>query len=301
MLAQLVPAPLVRLFAGPYVAGDSAELALETAARLRADGVYSTLDLLGEDVTSDEQVERNVEAYTGLIAALARDPRLSEGPGRPSVSLKPSAFTPGERALAFRRIQPIAEAARAAALPLTIDMEDHRWTDDTLEAAIDLFRAGFDVGTVLQSRLHRTEADLSRVPSGMRIRLVIGIYPEPESIATTDKREMKERLLRMARTLLERGVYVEFASHDELYVERFAREVAPIAPERCEVQLLLGVPRANLCRQLQGGALGPKLPVRLYVPFALGWDDATAYLRRRMAESPSMVWLVLRNLLSAGR
>jgi hypothetical protein len=34
------------------------------------------------------------------------------------------------------------------------------------------------------------------------------------------------------------------------------------------------------------------------VPFANGWDDATAYLRRRLAESPSVAWLALRNLLA---
>ena len=77
----------------------------------------------------------------------------------------------------------------------------------------------------------------------------------------------------------------------------FARDVAPLAPERCEVQMLLGVPRAAIQRRLRAGELGPPLPVRLYVPFALSWSDATAYLRRRMAESPSVAWLALRNLL----
>lgn len=300
MLAQLVPAPILRLFAGPYVAGDSMARALDVAARLGAQGAWSTLDLLGEDVTEASQVERNVDAYLALIAALAEDERFPRGPGRPSISLKPSAFTTGDRGAAFVHIRRIAEAARRAELPLTIDMEDHRWTDATLDAAVALYQEGFDVGTVLQSRLNRTEADLARIPAGMRVRLVIGIYPEPESIATTDKREMKERLLGLAETLLARGVYVEFASHDEAYVERFARDVAARAPERAEVQLLLGVPRARLRRRLLGGEFGPKLPVRLYVPFAIGWDDATAYLRRRMAESPSMVWLVLRNLFSPG-
>jgi hypothetical protein len=39
--------------------------------------------------------------------------------------------------------------------------------------------------------------------------------------------------------------------------------------------------------------------VRRYVPFAIGWDNAMAYLRRRMDEVPSMSWLVLRNLLAS--
>jgi len=30
----------------------------------------------------------------------------------------------------------------------------------------------------------------------------------------------------------------------------------------------------------------------------VSWTDATAYLRRRMKESPSVMWLVLRNFFS---
>lgn len=301
MLAQLVPAPLVRLFAGPYVAGDSMALALETAAQLASEGTWSTLDLLGEDVTTLAQVQRNVDAYLELIAALAADPRFAQPAGRPSISLKPSAFTPGDPPEAFVRIREIAAAAHAAKLALTIDMEDHRWTEATLQAATALYAEGLDVGTVLQTRLHRTERDLEKIPAGMRVRLVIGIYPEPPTIATTDKEEMKARLLTQAKRLLERGCYVELATHDERYAERFVREVAPSAPGRSEVQLLLGVPRGGLKKRLLEGEYGLSVPVRLYVPFAMGWDDATAYLRRRMAESPSMVWLVLRNLISRTR
>ena len=50
-----------------------------------------------------------------------------------------------------------------------------------------------------------------------------------------------------------------------------------------------------------GGEYGLVVPFRLYIPFALTWEDATAYLRRRMVESPGMHWLVLRNLLTAQR
>jgi hypothetical protein len=34
------------------------------------------------------------------------------------------------------------------------------------------------------------------------------------------------------------------------------------------------------------------------VPFALGWDMAIQYLRRRLDEYPAMVWLVTKNLFS---
>jgi proline dehydrogenase len=298
MLAHLVPAPLVRVFAGRYLAGDNMTAALDTAETLRNREIRTTLDLLGEDVRHDEQVQQNRDVYERLLHAIAHDARFSDRASRPSLSLKPSAFTTGAQEAAFEPIEHLARVAREREVALTIDMEDHRWTDVTLAHAIGLFERGHDVGTVLQSRLHRTEADLARIPAGMRVRLVIGIYPEPAEIAVTDKREMKERLLAFAETLLSRGALVEFATHDEEFVERFARDVAPRFEGRCEVQMLLGVPRTRAIGRLQAGEYGVRLPVRLYVPFAVSWKDATAYLRRRMEESPGIILNVLKNLFA---
>jgi len=300
MLSRLTPAFLVRWFASPYVAGDSMERALEAArAGLDTRGTLTTLDLLGEDVHDDAQVEANIATYERMIDALASDPRFADRATRPSISLKPSAFTTGDREAVRAPIERLVERAHEKGVALTIDMEDHRWTDLTLDLAVAHYERGRDVGTVLQTRLHRTESDLIRIPAGMRLRLVIGIYREPEDIALTGKPGMKRRMVDHARTLLDRGVFVEFGTHDAACVETFAREVAPTAPGRCEVQLLLGVPRAQLVQRLRDGAFGPKLAVRLYVPFALGWDNAIAYLRRRMDESPGVSWLVLRNLFAA--
>jgi len=296
MFAQLVPGPLVRWFARPYVAGDSIESAIAAAALLRGKGMRTTLDLLGEGVTRMEQVEQNVSVYLELIDSIAGDPQFSDLESRPSVSVKPSAFTTGVMEDVRAPLTEIAECAHAQGVALTIDMEERRWTDLTIDLSVGLFERGFDVGTVYQTRLNRTEADLARIPAGMRLRLVIGIYPEAAEFAATDKRTMKERMLTYAATLLERGVKVEFATHDEKFIERFAREVAPAAPDRCEVQMLLGVPRKRAGAALAGGTWKVPVPVRIYVPFAIGWVDATAYLRRRMEESPNMIWLVLRNL-----
>ncbi|MGH7163319.1 MAG: proline dehydrogenase family protein, partial [Planctomycetota bacterium] len=271
---------------------------VQTAARLLAESrTLATLDLLGEDVRDEAQVRRNLDAYERLVGAIATDPRFVDGTSRPTVSVKPSAFTTGPLEAASGPVRALCDRAHAAGVGVTIDMEDRRWTDFTLDLAVRLFRRGLDVGTVLQTRLHRTEGDLSRVPPGMRIRLVIGIYREPPVAALTDKPAMKERMVEFSARLLASGARVEFATHDERFLERFVRDVAPRAPERCEVQMLLGVPRGRFRRTLADGRMGPRLPLRLYVPFALGWDDATAYLRRRMEENPSMALLVLRNLL----
>ncbi|MEE8106271.1 MAG: proline dehydrogenase family protein [Planctomycetota bacterium] len=300
MLSRVLPASFVRFFARPYVAGASVESALEIASANLGKGLRTTLDLLGESVESDEQVQRSIGTYERLIDRLAEDTRFAEAGRRPSVSLKPSAFSTGSVVASAEPITRLARRASERGVALTIDMEDRRWTDFTLDLTLSLFGEGLDVGTVLQTRLDRTSEDLARLPAGLRVRLVIGIYDEPKEVAVQQKRLMKERMVAYARRGLDDGLFIEFATHDEEFLRRFVADTAPRAPDRCEIQLLLGVPRAGFARDLAAGNLGPALPLRVYVPFAEGWDEATAYLRRRMAESPSMVWLVLRNLFARG-
>jgi len=129
--------------------------------------------------------------------------------------------------------------------------------------------------------------------------LVIGIYAEPEAVAVTDKGTMKQRMLDCAAALLERGHYVEFATHDELWIRRFVDEVVPrtgVGPDRYEIQLLYGVPRDRLLAELRARGIR----ARAYVPFALGWDMAIKYLRRRLDEFPAMMWLVVKNMFRRG-
>ena len=57
--------------------------------------------------------------------------------------------------------------------------------------------------------------------------------------------------------------------------------------------MLYGVPRERFLGELQKKGIR----ARLYVPFALGWDMAIQYLRRRLDEYPAMTLLVTKNLI----
>lgn len=300
-LIRLIPPFLVRFFARPYVAGDSLPKAMGVVDSIwRRKELCATLDLLAEDVSEPEQVSRNLAAYMRMVDAAAGADLPAEA--RPTLSLKPSSYTcaplhqDGDAEGSLAAMTQIAEYAREREVELTIDMEGRHWTDFTLDALRQLHAAGHDhVGCVLQTRLHRTEADLRALPPGARVRLVIGIYQEPESVALTAKPRMKELLLTYAEQLLEAGHYVEFATHDEPYVRRFIDEVVPrcgVANDRFEVQMLYGVPRDRLLAELRQRGVR----CRLYVPFALSWGMAIQYLRRRLDEYPAMMWYVTKNL-----
>lgn len=303
-LIRLIPAPLVRIFARPYVAGDSLDSGMEVARRVYGRSqLLTTLDLLAEGDLTEAHAAENETAYRDMIAAVAAATGEFYPRDLPTVSLKPSSYTAapleggGDAAGSREAIFRLVEQAADAGVQVSIDMESRHWTDFTLDVIRDLHGAGHDhVGAVLQTRLNRTRADLDVLPSGCRVRLVIGIYREPAEVATTDKHEMKQRMLDYAKVLLERGHYVEFATHDDGIIHRFVEEVVPAAgvgPDRFEVQMLYGVPRTKTLRRLAAQGIRR----RLYVPYALGWSQAIRYLRRRLDEYPVMMFLVAKNLL----
>jgi len=289
-VANAIPGRLVRVFAAPYVAGDSLQKALDVADRLYQDkGIHTTLDVLGEAEKTEDKVRRAVDAYLRALEAVKGRPycTISIKPGHWGFYVSPD--------LCRRNIEEMAAACQAAGRGLTVDMEDTDVTDFTIQLYRDLKPKYPVLGTVLQSRLYRTWEDLDAF-DGLNacIRMVIGIYNVPAPAAMTKKRDMKEALLTQSLKLLERGHYVCFATHDIEYIRRAWRTFREkgISKERYEFQMLLGVPRDNIIRELREAGE----TVRLYVPFANDWDDAVAYLRRRMLESPSMAGLVIKNL-----
>lgn len=305
-LIRLIPPFLVRFFARPYVAGDSLDLATKAVRDLwQQRSLMATLDLLAEDIREESQAQDNLQTYLRMVDAVAA---MKDVPpeGRPTLSLKPSSYTTaplqhgGDAKGSLAAMTAIVEAAAKKGVAVTVDMEGRHWTDFTLDALKGLWAAGHrHVGCVMQTRLHRTEKDLDALPAGMRVRLVIGIYREPEDIALVQKPAMKQRMLDYAERLLKKGHYVEFATHDESVVRKFVDEVVPrcgVGPDRFEVQMLYGVPRERLLSELRKRGIR----CRLYVPFANGWAMAVQYLRRRLDEYPAMMWLVTKNLLRMG-
>ncbi len=289
-VVNMIPGRLVRVFAAPYVAGDSLEKALAVADRLYEEkGVETTLDVLGEAEKTESKVRGAVDAYLRALDAVKTRPycTISIKPGHWGYYVSPE--------LARRNIEEMAAACQAAGRGLTVDMEDTDVTEWTINLYRELKPKYPILGTVLQSRLYRTEKDLDAF-DGLKanIRMVIGIYNVPAPAAMTKKRDMKEALLKESLILLNRGHYVCFATHDIEYVRRAWKtfQDKKIPEDRYEFQMLLGVPRDHIIKELRDGGAR----VRLYVPFASDWDDAIAYLRRRMLESPSMAALVVKNL-----
>ena len=276
-LLPAVPRPVVQRLSGRYIAGPELKDARETVRRLNAEGKLATIDVLGEEITTEEEAAAIVRAYQDVFADIQRC-GLESG-----VSVK---LTGLGLKLSYDmcrdNLRTVVEDAASRGNFVRIDMEDSSTTDDTLRLYRELRDAGLDnVGVVLQAMLRRTQSDIAALadlkPS---VRLCKGIYVEPEDVAFQEFEAVRASFVRGLEALLDAGSYVGIATHDDWLLREGRRLVAEhgLAREEYEFQMLLGV-RAELGDELVGE--GHRL--RIYVPFGRHWYE---YSLRRLQENP---------------
>src|SRR6187402_351608 len=293
--SAVLKAPVSRSVVSRYVAGESVDEAVTVAAELRTTNRLASLDYLGEDTTDRARAEATRDTYVHLLEALARADLTAFGAAEVSVKLSAvgQALPQDGDAIALENARAICVAAQAAGTTVTLDMEDHTTTDRTLEALRELRQDFPWVGAVVQSYLHRTEADCRDLAGeGSRVRLCKGAYKEPASVAFQDGTDVDLSYVRCLKVLMAGEGYPMVASHDPRLVEIAGALAARHGrgADTFEYQMLYGI-RPNEQRRLaREGAT-----VRVYVPFGTQWYG---YLMRRLAERPANVVFFLRSLVS---
>jgi proline dehydrogenase len=283
--------PPTRHVVGRFVAGEAVVDAVHAARELVSAGQRVTIDVLGEDVIDLAGARGTCDTYIALLAGL-RDADLSSAC---DVSLKLSALgqalPDGGDEIAYKHAYEICEAARSALCTVTLDMEDHTTVDATLAVGSRLREEFPWVGTVLQSNLKRTDADLVALAGkGTRIRIVKGAYLEPPDVAYEDKADVDAAYARHIDALLASDCYPMIATHDPVMLRLAeARARSHGRPDGTwECQMLYGI-RTDLQRELTHVTT-----VRVYIPFGSDWYG---YFMRRLAERPANVMFFLRALV----
>ena len=285
-----VPKSIVWQLSQRYVAGTGLDAACETVRAVNGIGCSATIDVLGEDSTTQAEVETARELY---FAALAR---IEEENLDCNASVKLSDLgLRFDTTLTRDTIDAIVERAGQHDNFVRIDMEDSSVTGVTLDIYRRLRERHDNVGTVVQSCLRRTEADVrSLLDDGIaHLRLCKGIYIEPEDIAWTGADEIRESYMRLLEQLLEGGATrVGIATHDPLLVEHALGVIERLGVDtsRYEFQMLLGV-----AGTLRGRLVAEGHPLRVYVPFGERWH---AYSMRRLRENPGIAMHIIRNLFT---
>lgn len=286
--------PLTRALVRRFVAGETTVDALGVAARLRDEGLFVTLDRLGEHTTEPAHADAAVDAYVELLKGLAESGLTDAA----EVSVKPSAvglnLDDGE-ATAIANVRRVCEAAADAGTTVTLDMEDHNSVDATLRIVREVRRDHPGLGCVLQSYLRRTEADVAEMSyEGSRVRLCKGAYAPVESDSYTEKHDIDASYVRCLKRLMASEAYPMLATHDPRLIEiTGSLAVLDERPDKTfEYQMLYGVRPDEQRRLVRMGS-----QVRVYVPYGTDWYG---YLMRRLAEKPSNLALFLRSLPGRG-
>ncbi len=278
---------LLAPFAKRFIAGVTLADALNALAKLKSQGLATTLDHLGESVASAAEAEVATEQYIVMLKALKE-----RGLDR-NVSLKLTQLgLEIDPELCVKNLERVVAVAEEMHGFVRVDMEGSGETDGTLEAVRSVRRSRVSpVGAVLQAMLHRTSDDMVElIKREIPIRLCKGAYKEPPNIALQRMEDVQKRFLALAKRLLTTGHYHAIATHDRLLIDEIKRfsEEHGITKDRFEFQMLLGI-RPKLQRRLAEEGY----TVRVYVPFGRSW---VPYTWRRLRERKENMLFFVKHL-----
>ena len=278
----------MRLGAARFVAGETLDECVVVLRRLADQGLHMNTTLLGESVRDAAESEAVAEEYGRILERI----HAEHLPCNVALKLTHLGLELDEE-LAYENVERVVQVAERLESFVRIDMEQSSVLDATLRIYRRLREAGHErVGTVLQSYLFRTEADLELLlPLRPNLRFVKGAYLESPEIAYRDKADVDAAYGRLVETALRGDAYAAIATHDESLIEQCiaVADREGIGRDRFEFQMLYGV-RPGL--QLHLARRGFKVLVA--TPFGPEWYP---YLMRRLAERPANVGFFARNLL----
>lgn len=291
-----MPKKLVWLFSKEYIAGETLEQAIANAKKLNAEGILTTIDVLGEFITTLAEAEANKNEYLQVIE------EAEKAGVNGNYSLKPTFF--GlllDKNVAYNHIREVVAKAATYNNFVRIDMEDSPCTDMEIELYRKLKKEfPANVGLVVQAYLKRTRrdiADLQDIHSPehpVNLRVCKGIYVEPESLAYKKYEEINTHFLDDIEYMFQQNMYPAIATHDVPVIEGAYKLIDKnkVAPDKYEFQMLYGVTPG-----LRKSIIDKGHRMRVYVPFGKQWFG---YCTRRLKENPQMAGVILKALFKKG-
>ena len=251
-LLPAVPKPVVQKLSERYIAGSRLDDACRVVRRLNAEGKLATIDVLGEEITREDEARAVGATYDDVFDAIEREGLDS------NVSVKVTAL--GLKLgyeLCRENLEHVVRHAAESGNFVRIDMEDSSTTDDTVRLYRELRAAGLDnVGVVLQSALRRTAQDVQKLGDLVpNVRLVKGVYVEPPEVAFQGFEEIRASFVRSLEALLSLGSYTAVATHDEWLIGEALRLLEKSGRSRgeYEFQMLLGVRERRATELVRAG------------------------------------------------
>ncbi len=269
-----------RIFAGRWIAGQNIEDALKEAKRLNGLGITAIINYLGEGYHKRDAVEDAVQTYLTLILEI-RKRRL-----RADVSTKITELGDLlDKKLVLENYAKIVNFAAKNKVFVWLDMEEHRFVDDTIKLYMLKVGKG-NTGICIQSYLRRSLKDLKRLPANATIRLVKGAYSESRRVAFQSREETTENYVLLMKLMFKRFRRFTIATHDSKMLQK-AIELNRAYRRDVTYAMLKGVRNGYLVALAEKGE-----KTAVYVPFGRVWIP---YSYRRLKERSNLK-LILRSL-----
>jgi len=281
----LVPKDIIRKVSSKYIAGEELEDAVRVTKQLMELGGMSTIDVLGEFVTTKEMALHEKSMCHKVLEEIYSNKLESY------LSVKPTSLGLDiDFDFAYENIKELVDRAKNLGIFVRLDMENSPYTDKTFELFKKLRGEGYqNVGIVIQAYLYRSEQDIKNLaeykPS---IRLCKGIYRESPSIAIQDKQGIRENYKKLLKLILDLGLYPAIATHDDILIDYALGLIKErkLNREDYEFQMLLGVREERRNELLRSGHR-----LRVYVPFGKDWYG---YSTRRLKENPDIAGYIFK-------
>jgi proline dehydrogenase len=289
---NIVPKPIVRLFANSYIAGETISDAVKTVKKLNSLNCRASIDLLGEYVKNKDQALKEMDLRYGVIDAIIEDNLNSNQ----SIKLT-SLGLEIDFEFCYENTLKIVKYAKERNVNIRMDMEDSPFHDRTFDIYNKLRNEGYDnVGVVIQACMKRSNEDLEELfKQKASVRLCKGIYVEPENIAYKTYDEINNNYKKLLDYLFDKKMFVGIATHDDFLINYAFNQISErnLSKDEYEFQMLLGVRESKRDEIIK---LGHNM--RIYVSFGKDWYG---YSMRRFKENPQIVGHVFKSILTGGK
>lgn len=264
---------------------------MDAVNALKREDVAVIMTYLGENVSSEAAADETVAEYRRLFAAL----KASGADAHVSIKLTQFGWDL-DKDHALERVRTCARIAAENNTILAIDMEGSEYVQSTVDAYEQLATEFRSTALCVQAYLHRTPDDLKRLSKVKPyLRLVKGAYRESSAVALQARSEIDARYRTLANEMLRgvsSGTRVVFGTHDVSLVESIRQEARSLGvPDSAfEVQMLYGIQDRGR-RQLASSGI----KTRVLISYGKAWYP---WFMRRLAEKPSNLFMITRNLFS---
>ncbi|MBT3922884.1 MAG: proline dehydrogenase [Nitrospina sp.] len=271
-------------FARRFIAGPDLKTAIPSIHKISESGYFSSIDILGESVTTRKQAEEAKIDYLKLFESLDSIHHSFD------FSIKLSQLGLDiDREFCLENLMQLAQALGNHTIRL--DMEDSARTQSTLDICLEAHRTHPYIGQAIQAYLYRSGDDVRHcIENKISLRLCKGAYKESPDVAYQAMDKIRKNFLKLACQLLKEGHQPAIATHDESLLVKILDFIAHenISPKSFYFEMLYGVRR-----DLQKILKEKGYRVRVYIPYGKAW---LPYTLRRLVEKKENLLFVITHL-----